>query len=135
MKYQFTIKVPVYNFNCKVIIADDIENHINKQIKKNQDEEIEGQVHGYALGGSDVHTYYLFYDINSLTINIITHEISHIIDYVFSDREMEPEGEPRAYLTGYLTEKIVEYSFKKQLIKDKWLKPKSNQITLSPENK
>ena len=79
--------------------------------------------------GKDVHTYYLLYHPESLTINTIAHEVSHIIDYVFADREMEPEGEPRAYLTGYLTSEIVESTFKKQLIKDKWLKSKNNLLT------
>jgi hypothetical protein len=129
MKYQFTIKVPVYNFNCRVIIADDIEIHVNKLRKKLELEEIEGLIHGYAMCGNDVHTYYLFYQSEGLTINTIAHEVSHIIDYVFTDREIEPEGEPRAYITGYLTSEIVERTFKKQLITDKWLKPKSNPLS------
>lgn len=119
---KLTVKVPVYSFTCEVIFADPIEPEINKLRKKQKLEPIDGTVHGYAIGGNDVHTYYLFYCLKGLNVNTLAHEISHLVDYVFVDRGIEPPtGEPRAYLTGHVTEKIFEFVFKKQFPISKWL--------------
>lgn len=129
MKHKLTVRVPVYNFDCEVVFADEIETHINLLRKKQKLEPMEGLVHGYAIGGNDVHKYYLFYGISGLSINTLAHEISHLIDFVLTDRGVDPPtGEPRAYLTGHVTEKIFEFVLKKDIPIKEWLRvQKQNQ--------
>lgn len=102
-------------------VADDIESHINRLCKRLQVDPIDGTVHGMAMEGKDVHNYYIFYDIKTLTVNIVVHEISHVIDSVFSHRQID-DGEARAFLTGHITEELLKWLYKKQLIRDKWIK-------------
>jgi len=123
MQYKFIIKVPVYNFSCTVIFADVIEPCINKVLKKEKFPLIEGQVYGYAVGGNDISKYYLFYSLNGLNASFLSHEISHLVDYVFEDREITPlTGETRAYLTGYISNEIFEFVYKNKIPISKWLK-------------
>lgn len=124
--------MPVYEFDCIVIIDDKIEQTINKYLKRLGIEQFDDreQVHGYAVGTTNVHKYYIFYGLNSLTPNVITHEISHIVDYVFKDRSIEKsDTEVRAYLTGYICQKIFDFVLKKNLLISKWL-PKKQIVTV-----
>lgn len=130
MKWTFTIKVPVYSFNIRVTIADNVEQYINKQCRKLGLEDYEGTVHGLAMEGKDVHDYFLFFDANSVTINTVIHEVSHIIDYAFNHRDIELDGEPRAHLSGHIGEEVIKYMYKKQLLKDKWLKKKQKETNV-----
>jgi len=122
MKYQFNIKVPVYDFNCRVIIADNVETYINKTCKQLELDGLEeDEVQGYAMCGTDIKQYYIFYDTNSLTTINIVHEVCHIVDFAFEARGIELTGEPRAYLTGHMVEQVLKYCYKKNLLKDKWI--------------
>jgi hypothetical protein len=124
MQCKFTIKVPVYNFNCSVVFTDSVVDTANKQTKKYNLEPLTNDVYGFAMGTNTVHQYFLFYDVNDITMNTISHEISHLIDFVFTDRGVDPQtGEPRAYLTGYITEEIYDYIIRKKLQLKKWEDP------------
>lgn len=126
--YKFSIKIPIYECTCHIVISKDIEKVINRyaKIKKWEKESIieKGEeVHGMATSNGDVKNYYLFYSINSLTVNCLTHEISHTVDEILSDRDIK-DGEARAYLVAYISEKIFDYIFKKQLLINKWMNEK-----------
>src|SRR5688572_14904483 len=130
MKYQFTIKVPVYDFSCKVVIADDVEIHVNKLCKTLGLGSIgDEKVQGYAVCGADTRLYYIFYDTGTLSTMNIVHEVCHIVDFVFDARAMELTGEPRAYLTAHLVEQILKYCYNKKLLKDKWIKTNGEDKT------
>lgn len=131
--HKLTIQVPVYQFKCIVIIDKDIEKRVNAFIKRhkwNEDPFKNGeQVHGIAINPGLVHTYYIFYSIESVTPNIITHEVSHLVDYVMGDKGMA-DTETRAYLAGFINEKIFDYVLKNKLLLNKWLTEQNqNQIT------
>src|SRR5688572_7936775 len=130
--YKFSIKVPIYNCICHIIIDKDIEKIINRYIKKKKwdsDEIIpEGEeVHGWAHTEGDVTNYYIFYSIDSLTVTYLSHEISHMIDYIIEEKGIENKGEARAYLTGFVSEKIFDYVLKKGLLINKWYKPNKKE--------
>lgn len=121
--YKLTLKVPVYNFVCDVIIAKNIEKYINKELKRQGDEDLVDLVHGFAITTEVTNRYMLFFNEESLTVNTITHELSHLVDYVFDNRGIAKQygDEPRAYLTGHLSEQLFDYVIKKKLLKNKWL--------------
>lgn len=124
---KFSVKIPIYNCVCHIIIDKDIEKVINRYIKKKKwdaDEIIpEGEeVHGWAHTEGDMTNYYIFYSLDSLTFGYVSHEISHMVDYIVGEKGIEDKGEARAYLTGYITEKINDYLLKKNLLINKWLK-------------
>jgi hypothetical protein len=118
--------MPVYQFKCVVIIDKDIEKRINAYSRKHKwnlkeyGEENGDQVHGLAVNPGVIHTYYIFYSCESTTVNIIAHEISHLVDDILGDRGIE-DSEARAYLSGYMNEKIFDYVIKHKLLINKWL--------------
>jgi hypothetical protein len=125
--YKLEIKIPIYQCTVHVMIDAEIEKVINRYVKKYkwdiQTAIKEGeQVHGYAVSNGDVKNYYIFYSVDSLTVNYIAHEIAHLIDYILEEKEIELIGETRAYLTGYISEKIFDFIIKKKLLISKWLK-------------
>jgi hypothetical protein len=125
--YKFEIKVPIYNCTCKIIIDNDIVKTINNYGKRNKWDKHDYNVHGLAVNPGDMQEYYIFYAIDSLNVNTIVHEITHLVDYILEDRAIENEGEAKAYLTGYISEKVFDYILRRNLLINKWYKPIDNQ--------
>jgi hypothetical protein len=125
--YKFEIDIPIYNCKCKVIIDKDIVKTINRYAKKNKWEKHDYNVHGLALSTDDMKDYYIFYALDSLNVNIIVHEITHLVDFILEERAIENEGEAKAYLTGYISEKVFDYILKRNLLINKWYKPTSDE--------
>jgi hypothetical protein len=121
MKYQFTIKLPIYELNCKVIIAKDIDKHVNKLLFKQGDDPTEDGIDGYTTHNPDATIYYIFYNLDVLTTNLIAHEASHLVDFILENKGIELVGETRAYIMGYIMEQILKYVHKKRILKDKWI--------------
>lgn len=126
--YSLTIKIPVYKITIHVKIAPEIDKIINSLAKRKKWQEVElkqgEEVHGYAVAANDCINYYIFYDVLSVTSNYLTHEISHVVDYILDERSMENEAEARAYLTGHISEKIFDFVLKKNLLISKYLPKK-----------
>lgn len=123
--HTLTIKIPLYKITVHVKISNNIEKVINNFSKKKKLESIslkEGdEVYGYAVAIRDCCNYYIFYDINSLTSYYITHEVSHIIDYILEEKDLEKTGEAKAYITGHISENIFDFVLKKGLFVSKYL--------------
>lgn len=136
--YKLDIKIPIYGCTCKIIISKDIEKVINKYAKKkkwDKDAYIKdgAQVHGYAVSNENLTEYYVFYSSESATVNYLIHEISHLVDYILGERDIEDKGEAKAYLIGYISEKVFDFVFKKSLLINKWYKPQIENQKITDE--
>lgn len=124
--YKFTIKIPIYDCNAHIIISSDIEKVVNRYVKKKKwDTDLmitDHQINGLTVTDTHMKDYYMFLDIEGVTVNILTHEISHLVDYIMRERDAGEDGEAKAYLTGFVSEKIFDYIFKKELLINKWYK-------------
>lgn len=132
---NLVIKIPLYKITIYVKIAPDIQKVINKFSVKKKWKEVEldkdEEVYGYAVSANDGIHYYIFYDTTSVTSNYITHEVSHAVDFILEDKDIQTVGEARAYLTGHISEKIFDFVLKKGLLISKYLPKKE----LKPINK
>lgn len=122
--FKLQVNIPLYNFKCNIIIADEIEKVIARYMKRlkvefKDDEEYDG----YAVFTPQA-KYYIFYAIHSLTPNTIVHEISHIVDYIIEHKDIERTGEARSYLTGYISEKVFNFVLKNKLLISPYLEYK-----------
>ena len=122
--HKLKIDISIYGCNVRVIIDENIEKVVASFMRRRTlpDGALENDgstYHGLAIKGAKFQDYYVFFSKESLNINIISHEISHIVDFILTDREIENNGETRAYLTGYITEKIVDYVISKGLFINK----------------
>lgn len=136
--YKFNIKIPIYDCTCRIIISDEIEKIVKKYVKKKKwskelDLEEGEEIHGLATSNGDTKDYYIFYAIKSLTVNCLTHEISHIADHILEERGIE-DGEAKAYLVGYISEKIFDFVFKKGLLINKWINEKPRLLREDHKN-
>jgi hypothetical protein len=126
--FKLTIKVPIYKANVYVTIAPEIHKVINTFVKKKKWDTLilaEGdEFHGMAITANNTTDYYIFYDILSTNANYINHEISHLIDDILKERGVETIGEARAYLTGFISEKIFDFLLKKGIFISKYLPKK-----------
>jgi hypothetical protein len=117
--HRIKIPIEVYQLTCLVIIDKDISKKINSYSKREKwefkIEEADHDLHGMAVNPGNFHTYYVFFSDQSLNPNIITHEVSHLVDYILEDKDVN-DGEARAFLSGFINEKIFNYVFKKQLL-------------------
>jgi len=118
---RLVIPIEVYQLKCIVIIDKDIRKKINSYSKREKWEfniEDDHDLHGMAINPNNFHTYYVFFSEESLNVNIITHEISHLVDYILEDKDVN-DGEARAFLSGFINEKIFDYVIKKKLFVNK----------------
>lgn len=118
--HRIKINIPVYDFKCNVIIDDNIDAVIDKYMKKHGMPRGTDECHGMAIV-TPLKQYYIFYDLQSCTPNVISHEISHMVDYLLEEHDIEKVGESRAYLMGYMVEKVFDYILKKNLLISKYL--------------
>lgn len=135
--YNLTIKIPLYKITIYVKIAPEVKKVINIFSKKKKWKDVElkegEDVHGYAVSADDGINYWIFYDLDSVTSNYITHEISHIVDLVLGDKEIETIGEARAYLTGHISEKIFDYVLRKNLLLSRYIPKKIDSKPINSE--
>lgn len=123
--HKSSIKIPVYNSTCHIIIDNEIEKVINKYAKKHGWDEKHYIPNGDKVDGFAVTTgensYYAFYEQQGLGVNILVHEISHIVDFILTEKDIELVGESRAYLTAHISERIFDFAIKNKLLINKWL--------------
>lgn len=96
------IRIPIYEENITVILT----NNLPRVVKRY---EIDGNLHKRTEG--------LFVELEDeivcvfrlpVSINCAVHETSHICDLILQSRGVQADGEARAYLIGFLAEKIWE---------------------------
>lgn len=108
--------ISINTFSCKLkfIVTDNINQDISNiykkhKLKNNEIIELEGifvSVNGLI--------YYLLIDKKYLTHNTIAHEIYHAATMITADRDIDDE-ETRAWLCGYITEKIYDFIKSKKI--------------------
>lgn len=120
--HKLQISIPVYDFKCTVIIDNKIEKVIDRYMKQFKMERVkdEDEYHGLAIA-SPLKKYYIFYSLHSLTPNTIIHEICHMVDYMIEEKGIDKLGESRAYLTGYISEKVFDFVLKNKMLISKYL--------------
>lgn len=129
---RFIIPIEIYKLKCIVIIDKDIRKKINSYSKREKWEiniPDDHDLDGMAINPYNFTSYYLFLSEDSLNVNIITHEVSHLVDYILEDKDVN-DGEARAFLSGFINEKIFDYVIKHKLLVSKWiLKTEKTQPT------
>jgi hypothetical protein len=99
--------VPIYDAFVKIIVADNLLRSINYHLTKHGHKKEEKSPGGYFFYPHYEHgTYYLFFCKNTLTVNAVNHEKSHLIDQILIDRSIKPKDEVRAYLDGFVSNKV-----------------------------
>lgn len=107
---EANIKIPLYK--CKIIVLIDTFFNINKEnkrlCKKYKIKHEGGTDYACVITTYDVHTYYILFSKNHLTLNRLVHEVTHLGGTILDDRGHPTDGnsEPLAYLNGFLAEEI-----------------------------
>lgn len=112
--------VDVYGCNVVIVICDDIVRSINYYFRKWNCKTQIDEPGAMCISGmnEDEGNYYLFFNRKEITWNYINHEKSHLVEYILKERGIKAVDEPRAYLDGYISDKINTF-FKKRKIKIK----------------
>ncbi len=121
LQYSEIIRIPIYEENILVIFTNNLVSLLSKF-------GVDKRGHKNTQG--------IFIEVNEelvcifgypVSINTIVHETSHIVDNIIESRGLEPTGEPRAYLSGFISESIVNlidktrdtFEVKPKIIKNK----------------
>lgn len=134
--HRINISIPVYDFKCNIIIDDNIDEVINKYMKKfRMPSAPDGdEYHGLAFM-SPTKQHYIFYDLQSITPGTVVHEICHMVDYLLEDRDIEQTGESRAYITGHITDKVFDFLLKHNILISKHLNYKQKPAPVAEGSK
>lgn len=102
IEYKEEIVVPVYNATLYMIFTSSVYRTIKKF-------HVEAPTDYKDADGAvvyDSHPTIIFHI--SPTLNTLVHEVSHASEIILELRGVEPKGEQRAYLEGFIAEKIDE---------------------------
>lgn len=125
MTFKGQFKVPIYSATVHIVVSDNVKRSINYYARKYKEDEIDFSPAGYCYrpyNDGKIGTLFLFFDIKDLDVDTIDHEKSHLVDYILEDRDIKPRNEVRAYLDGFIGNKInlfFKRRKKKIKIKDK----------------
>ena len=101
-----TIKIPIYQCKLTIILDKDlsyVEKKYNTKSLKNY-----GAV--TMIKPNTFSEYIVAFEYS--TGSIIAHEVVHLVNYIFQDRNVELDrfnDEPQAYLTGWLFKQIDDF--------------------------
>lgn len=114
MTIKGVFSVAIYSCKIHIIVTDQMLRTINIYNTKFNYLPVKDAVDGYILSPEDrVSDYYLFFDSDSLTVNAVNHEKSHLVEHILQDRGIKPNSEARSYLDGYVSNKM-DLFFKKK---------------------
>jgi hypothetical protein len=116
IKGQF--HVPIYECDVVITISDHIKSCLNYHYKKHDLQEEGFEFEGLVWRPEGVGKYYVFFDKDSLSVNTINHEKSHLIEWILKDRCIKPQDEIRSYFDGFISKKMDDF-FKSRKIKIK----------------
>ena len=112
MTIRTKFRVDVYSCVVHIIVCSDVRKSVNYYCKKYDPEDcgIEYKPDGFFFKPFEkIGTYYIWFDLANVTVNTINHEKSHLAEEILKDRGIRAHGEQRAYLEGFLSEKITEF--------------------------
>ena len=111
MTQRGRFKIDVYNCVVYICYADSEESFlrsINYYFRKHDEEKELTCSKGYAFSPSSSDTeYYLFFHKKDLSVEILNHEKSHIVDFILEDRNIQTTDEARSYLDGFISHKLT----------------------------
>ena len=107
IKYKLEFNIPIYEDDITLIFT----NNVNKVLKSyNKDAEVDGEAYAYC---QELDSHMLLIFEIPFTLNTLVHEVSHCADKILLYKGMnlneESAQETKAYLSGYIAEKIDEF--------------------------
>lgn len=119
MTTKGSFKVDIYNCDVHIVVTDNIRRSINYYLRKGNHEVLpEGDEPGAYCFSDTCTDYYVFFNRKTIDVSYVNHEKSHLVESILEDRGINPKDETRAYLDGFLSEKIDAF-FKRRKIKVK----------------
>ncbi len=120
MTYKGSFKIDVFDCEVFIHVSDHIKRVADYQFRKHKfpkEEFITTPFSGYFVNFriASIDQYHLFFDLKDLSVDVVNHEKSHLVDYVLQDRDIKADDEVRAYLDGYISHKLDLFFRKKQL--------------------
>ena len=109
-------KVDVFDCTVYIVVSDNIMKSINTYLRLNKEGILDYEVDGYCWRPmSVIGTYYVFFDSDSVNLNGLNHEKSHLVEFILNDRGIREKGEVRSYLDGYVSKKMHDFFSKRKI--------------------
>lgn len=120
MAIKGLFKVDVFDCIVHIVISDNIKQSINYHLKKFDQELLGCNDHPAAYfcrpNPDRIGNYYVYFSHRWLDTVHINHEKSHLCEQILIDRSIKPKDEVRAYLEGFISQKLDAF-FRKHKLK------------------
>ena len=123
MTIKGKFKVDVFDCTIHITIAKSIKNSVNYYLRQTGHEGsdlIDFEPSGFFCNphSERIGNYFIFFNEEDITIDVINHEKSHLVEQILTDRDIKPKDEIRSYLDGYVS-RMIDLFFRKRKIKIK----------------
>lgn len=111
------LDIPIYHGYLVIVFTNNL-NKANKKLNLDLEQQDRG---AFVQGKRDkkgISHYYAVFDKHYLTNCIIAHEITHIANWLFMDRNIKIDllnDEPYAYLVGWITREAYKVIYKNRI--------------------
>jgi hypothetical protein len=118
MTIKAKFNVDVFDCTVHITICKSIKSSANYYLAKCGSELITFEPSGLFCNPhcDRIGNYYIFFHEDDLTVDVVNHEKSHLVEEILIDRDIKPEDEVRSYLDGFVSSKI-DLFFRKRKIK------------------
>jgi len=114
MRISKVFNIDIYSCKVQLIVTDDVYNEEKTLYAKNGEDHEEYVASDGITLNFENDIYYVVFSTNSVSHNLIAHELYHLVCSICDYRNIEEE-ESRAWLCGYLTEMFYKFLDKKNI--------------------
>lgn len=114
MRFQKTYNLDIYSCKIVLIVSDNLFEEERKLCEKHDDSFTDVTLSDGLTMNFENDVYYILLSLDSISHNLISHEIYHLVCSITDYRSIIEE-ESRAWLCGYLTELIYSYLINKNI--------------------
>ena len=120
MTIKGKFEVDVFDCTIHLVIAKSIKASANYYLRRADNTVIDYEPSGFFCNPHTerIGNYYVFFQEDDVTTDVVNHEKSHLVEQILIDRDIKPKDEVRAYLDGYVS-RMFDLFFKKRKIKIK----------------
>lgn len=109
-----TIHIKLYDCSIKLIVTGNINQYLKGLYKKHKQTYQNDNNLAGIFDTFDLDKYYIVLNIKHLSINLVSHEIYHLVRRLSRDRNISNE-ESIAWLMGFISEEVYKFLKTKEI--------------------
>lgn len=107
MPIKSTFKVDLFDCKINILFCENVKKSVDRCLKRYGHKPLNVDINGFFFcPGAPSNEYFVFFDIKSISVDLVNHEKSHLVEEILIGKGIRAAGEIRAILDGFISTKI-----------------------------